>query len=166
MYICINHTQMTDSRIAKQYPGTFSSKRLLSIMPLVLYRLLLHTGWKTAIKIHSGNIIIAKFLFLCFACLINYGIFVFLVILLDGMGVALVIATLLRIPFIWVSEGHAMTSCRHWPKCDRRALLAVSSQQACPLLVHVDRTTWKIKITLSILKEFPVYPKYSLLLFI
>lgn len=65
MYICINHTQMTDSRIAKQYPGTFSSKRLLSIMPLVLYRLLLHTGWKTAIKIHSGNIIIAKFLFLC-----------------------------------------------------------------------------------------------------
>lgn len=83
MYICINHTQMTDSRIAKQYPGTFSSKRLLSIMPLVLYRLLLHTGWKTAIKIHSGNIIIAKFLFLCFSCLINYGI-----ILLDGMGVA------------------------------------------------------------------------------
>lgn len=77
MYICINHTQMTDSRIAKQYPGTFSSKRLLSIMPLVLYRLLLHTGWKRAIKIHSGNIIIAKFLFLCFSCLINYGIFVF-----------------------------------------------------------------------------------------
>lgn len=69
----------TDDRLAhsKTISWTFSSKRLLSIMPLVLYRLLLHTGWKTAIKIHSGNIIIAKFLFLCFSCLINYGIFVF-----------------------------------------------------------------------------------------
>lgn len=67
----------TDDRLAhsKTISWTFSSKRLLSIMPLVLYRLLLHTGWKTAIKIHSGNIIIAKFLFLCFSCLINYGIF-------------------------------------------------------------------------------------------
>lgn len=87
MYICINHTQMTDSRIAKQYPGTFSSKRLLSIMPLVLYRLLLHTGWKRQLKYTREILLLRSSCF--FVCLFDkLWYFCFLVILLDGMGVA------------------------------------------------------------------------------